>query len=94
MKAIANRIKTVFPNLITNYQTGFMKNRYIGENIRTTIDIIEQLNVNNQPGLIIFTDFEKAFDSLDHDNIFIVFEKCNFDEHMINWIKLTIIYLV
>ena len=64
-----------------------MKNRYIGENIRTIIEIIEQLNVKNQPGLIIFADFTKAFDSLDHDYIFSVFEKFNFGEHMINWIK-------
>jgi len=58
-KAIANIIKTVLPNLFTKNQTGFMKNRYIGENIRTIIEIIEQLNVTNQPGLIIFVDFEK-----------------------------------
>jgi len=38
-----------------------MKNRYIGENIRTIIEIIEQLNVTNQPGLIIlvFADLKK-----------------------------------
>ena len=48
-----------------------MTNRYIGENIhvRTIIEIIEQLNVNKQPGLLIHADFEKAFDSLDLDYI-------------------------
>ena len=34
-KCIASRIKKVLPKLINNNnQTGFMKNRFIGENIR------------------------------------------------------------
>ena len=33
-KAITNRVKTVLPKIINNSQTGFLKNRYIGENIR------------------------------------------------------------
>ena len=38
-KAISNRIKTVLPKLISNDQTGFIKDRIIGENTRA-IDII------------------------------------------------------
>ena len=59
-KSIANRIKTVLPNIITYNQTGLMKNRYIGGNIRIILDIIEHLNKNNLPGLIMFADFKKS----------------------------------
>ena len=33
-KAIASRIETLLPNLISDDQTGFVKDRFIGENIR------------------------------------------------------------
>ena len=34
-KVIANRIKNVLPLIISQNQSGFVKDRYIGENIRT-----------------------------------------------------------
>ena len=33
-KAIANQLKNVIPKIINNDQTGFLKGRFIGENIR------------------------------------------------------------
>ena len=39
----ANRIKAVLPKLIENDQKGFVKDRYIGENIRTVFDCIEYI---------------------------------------------------
>ena len=41
-KALANRIKSVLPSIINNDQTGFMKNRFIGENVRLIDCIIPQ----------------------------------------------------
>ena len=38
-KAIARRIEPLLPNLVHTDQTGFIKGRYIGENIRLIIDI-------------------------------------------------------
>ena len=50
-KAIANRFKQVIPN-ITNYdQTGFLKGRFIGENIRLIDGIIKYTATKNIPGL-------------------------------------------
>jgi len=36
------RLEKVFPHLIERDQTGYIKGRYIGENIRAISDIIEQ----------------------------------------------------
>ena len=64
-KAIANRIKKVLLYLINSDQTGFLKGRLIGENIRTIEEIINFTEEENRPGLLLFIDFEKAFDSLE-----------------------------
>ena len=62
---IANRIKNVLPDLINEDQTGFVAGRYIGDNLRLPYDIIHYLQNENQPGLLISIDFEKAFDPVD-----------------------------
>jgi hypothetical protein len=49
---------------------GVLKNRYIGENIRLLFETIEYLINKNEPGLLIFADFEIAFDNIDHEFLF------------------------
>ena len=63
-KCIANRVKKVITSIISEEQTGFIKGRYIGENVRLISEVIENANKTDEPGLIFFTDFNKAFDSL------------------------------
>ena len=63
-KAIKNRIKSVIPRLINNDQTGFLKGRFIGENIRLIDSVINYTAQQEILGLLLFIDFEKAFDSL------------------------------
>ena len=64
-KAIANRIKLVLPSLINHDQTGFLKGRFIGENIRLIDCVIQYATEKNIPGLLLFKDFKKVFDSLE-----------------------------
>ena len=64
-KAIASRIKTFLPKLISDDQTGFLKGRCISENIRLLDSVIKYTEGRNIPGLLLFIDFEKAFDTLE-----------------------------
>ena len=64
-KCIANRIQNFLPRLTDNDQTGFLKNRFIGENIRLVDSVISYVNIEQIPGLLLFIDFEKAFDCLE-----------------------------
>ena len=66
--AIANRIKLVINNLINKDQTGFIKGRYIGENIRLIYDLMNYTEENNIPGLLLLIDFEKRL-TLYHGNL-------------------------
>jgi len=59
-KCIGNRVKNVITSIISEEQTGFIKRRYIGENVRLISEIIKNANKTDEP------DFNKAFDSLDH----------------------------
>ena len=87
-KAIANRLKNVIPKLIDNDQTGFIEGRFIGENILLIDSIIKYASSKNIPGLLLFVDFKKAFDSLDWTFIIRTLENFGFGTSFIHWIKL------
>ena len=87
-KSIANRLKDILPSIIHNSQTGFLKNRYIGENIRLLFEALDDIEHFNKPALLFFSDFEKAFDSVDHNFMFKCLNHFNFGESFINWIRL------
>ena len=61
---IAKRMKTKLGKLINRGQTGFIKGRFIGENIRLIYDIMHYTEYNQIPDLLMLIDFEKAFDTI------------------------------
>ena len=87
-KAIANRIKTVIPRLINNDQPGFLKGRFIGENIRLIDCIIKYASEKNIPGLLLFIDFEKAFDLLEWPFIARTLQYFGFEPSLIHWFNI------
>ena len=86
-KCLANRIKVVLPSIVGFNQTGFMKGRFIGENIRFTLDLIEYCKESAKPGLIFLVDFEKAFDRLEWSFVFKSLQKFKFGNCFIQWVK-------
>ena len=87
-KAIANRMKLILPSIISHQQTGFIKGRYIGENIRLLFDVLEYINEQELSSLLFFSDFEKAFDSVDHSFMIKCLKHFNFGDTFIKWINL------
>jgi len=85
---IANRLKTVLSDIITEEQTGFIKERYLGDNIRLLYDIIFETNKVNIPGLVISIDFEKAFDSISINFVQKSLAAFGFGHSIQNWVKL------
>jgi len=64
-KAIAKKIEPMLPKLVHPDQTGFIKGRNIGENIRLINDMMEQTKILNILGILVSIDFRKALDSLE-----------------------------
>ena len=64
-KVIATRIVKVLPEIIHSNQTGHVSGCYIGEAARSILDIMDYTKTYNIPGLLLFIDFEKVFDSLE-----------------------------
>ena len=87
-KAVANRRKQVLPKFIDNDQTGFLKGRFIGENIRLVDSVINFTAAKNIPGPLVFLDFEKAFDTVEWPFIQKTYQHFNFGPSIISWIKL------
>ena len=84
---IASRLKNVLPKLINEDQTGFIRNRYIGDNIRLIYDTIAYLEEHKLPGLLLNIDFEKAFDSLSWEFMMKVLKAFGFQEKLCQWIS-------
>ena len=86
-KVIAKRIEKVLPTLINPDQTGYVKGRYIGENVRLIYDLLDYTDKLNKKGIAIFLDFKKAFDSIEWNYLLDTLRLFNFGPDIQNWIK-------
>ena len=86
-KVIAARIKNVVPNIIHHNQTGFIEDCYIGETVQSIFDIMELTVEENFLGIMIFIDFQKAFDSFEWNYVLSCQQYFNFGPDFIRWVK-------
>ena len=87
-KTLASRLQKVLPSLINTDQVGYMKNRFIGQNVRTIFDLMEITDIESIEAYIAQIDFEKAFDSIEWPFLFKTLKTFGFGENFINWIKI------
>ena len=86
-KMLAIRLQEVLPSIINDDQSGYLKGRYIGQNIRILEDVSFFTQSNNLPGILLSIDFEKAFDSINWNFLFNTLQHVNFGNIFINYIK-------
>ena len=86
-KLLAIRLQKVIPSIINSDQVGYIKNRYIGENVRILYDLLEYADIEQIEAYITQIDFQKAFDSVEWDFLFKTLETLNFGQNFISWIK-------
>jgi hypothetical protein len=86
-KSLAMRLSTILPDFIDESQFGYVKDRYIGENIRCVIDLDSYFKQESKEIYALQIDFEKAFDSINWEFMFRSLEIMNFDNEFIKWVK-------
>ena len=87
-KLVAERIKPCLHELIDPDQSGFLKGRYIGQNIISILDILHYTENEQIPGGLISIDFEKAFDKLEWSFIRKCLEFFHFPDNIKKWINI------
>ena len=63
-RALASRMGPALNSVVDPTQTGFLPNRWIGDNILSHLEEIEYHEETQLPGAIPFLDFELAFDRI------------------------------
>ena len=86
-KSLEEKLKHVFPELISSNQTAYVKNRCISESGRLIFDVTEMCAILDIPGYLVTMAIEKTFGSLDHDFLLRVLKKTGFGENFVHWIK-------
>ena len=86
-KCLANRIKKHIDFLIHHDQTGFIKGRFIGENINKILSIMEHCDTFQVEAMIVNIDFEKAFDSIEWSHLDRTLQFFNFGPNFRSWVR-------
>ena len=87
-KALAIRLQKVISSLVHPDQVGYIKGRYIGENIITINDLIQTSSIYQKPGILALIDFEKAFDTVEWSFLFETLETFDLGGNFATWIRL------
>ena len=85
-KVIATRVIKALPEIIHCNQTGYVKGRFIGEAARSIMDVMDYTK-KNIPGILLFIDFEKAFDSIDWEFMVKCLDVFGFGPSLKGWIE-------
>ena len=86
-KVIATRVTNVLPEIIHCNQTGYVKGRFIGEAATSIMDVMDYTKKQNIPRILLFIDFEKAFDSIDWEFMIKCLDVFGFGPSLKGWIE-------
>ena len=86
-KALSLKLADAAPSIIHPDQAGFLKNRSIFDQVKTTKMVIEYMNSSSRKGAIIALDQEKAYDKILHPYLWQVLRKFEFPEEFIKTVQ-------
>ena len=86
-KAISMKLAAAAPGIIDRDQAGFIKNRNVYDQIKTTKLVIDYMNRTGKKGAIVALDQEKAYDKILHPYLWAVLRKFEFPEEFIKTVQ-------
>ena len=57
---LAHRLQSVIDSIVSHDQTAYIRNRYMGNNIRLVEDVIELFDSYRKKALLFIVDFKKS----------------------------------
>jgi hypothetical protein len=73
---------------MSNDQSAYIKGRFIGLNARIISDVFEYCENCNEDGILIFLDFQKAFDSVEWKFMLKALTSFNFGINFLKWLNI------
>jgi hypothetical protein len=86
-KMVADRLQDRILECIHKNQYGFIKGRSIHDCLAWSFEYLHQCKASGKPIVILKLDFEKAFDSIEHEVIYLLMRQKGFPETFIGWVK-------
>ena len=88
-KALAARLKTGISEIISPIQSGFLKGRFIHNNVHLVLDLIDYNHIIiKDDGFMLFLDFHKVFDSIEYAFIINTLEHFGFGNTFLDMIAM------
>ena len=87
-KILANRLSMVTPDIISEDQTGFLKNRFIAQNLMDLNMVIQTANDKEIQAVVLAIDFEKAYDTVCWKAMYSILKSFGFGENFIKMVKI------
>ena len=87
-KMLTNRLKIFLKKVIGTQQTGYVPGRFIGLTIRKLINVLQYVEKEQIPAVLLNIDYYKCFDSMEHTSMIEELRYFNVGEQFISWIKM------
>ncbi len=84
----AKRLKRGLNEIIGETQTGFMTNRHISSNIRLVLDLLDYSDYIESEALVVFLDFYKAFDTVEHNFLYNALQIFGFGQNFVSTVEM------